>query len=574
MWTTGHLTVESGPVNQWPKTRKFLFLICLIAFMYQIFQITRRYYKYDVEIRTKQLERRDRRHLDIPAVTICTGSDVAYLKKTLYREFPKIKQSFVEIDKQNLTDEKTYVQKELRYYMTAWSLDYKSYFKHTIQERDFMRCYLNPPTIYMKSHEWTLRAAYCRAFAPVVETRVTPYGKCFTYFSRQDSEFKDRTDMQIDVNDIDSRSSVVSLVVSMDKFADAIYGGDVELNDVVESTGDGDVNQNAYMFIHEGTRTPSFDLNDAIVLTAGKYYDVRFWSTSRQKLKPPFPHNCYDYHKDMMSKESAKSREQCVRNCYVRKSSAASQCLVARNPLVNDHTVRSYDLRQCYNPMNYFSHKSLQITIKNGMDYKTSQRISSECQKSCREDCHQTDYHYDYRKSDHHLTGIHNPNSDFTLRNFSWIRLRHRRDHDYQQRYRPVHTMCETIRDIFITMLIWFGLSIFSFSSVLEMIFSRARPQIYAIPYFNDKVEPNIIQVMPPPANANLSNPATLGVNNACMSVTSGTGLITPAPVVKPKFTATNMGSNVKLDHYNAFISKVYEGCPDAPVVELPLKKS
>ena len=104
MWTTSHMTVNSQ-VNEWSKSRKFLFVLCLTGFLYQIYTITRRHYRYDVEVHrvdsgSSGRSRDGQPPLELPALTLCTGSDVAYLKRSLYRDFPAIKQRIEEIDKQ------------------------------------------------------------------------------------------------------------------------------------------------------------------------------------------------------------------------------------------------------------------------------------------------------------------------------------------------------------------------------------------------------------------------------------------------------------------------------------------
>jgi hypothetical protein len=92
---------------------------------------------------------------------------------------------------------------------------------------------------------------------------------------------------------------------------------------------------------------------------------------------------------------------------------------------------------------------------------------------------------------------------------------------------------------MFITVIIWFGLSIFSFFSVFEIALNRAKPHW---PVIDDKVSPNVISVMP-------------------QSIAGSS-----------KFVPSQIGSNVKLDHYNNFIAKVVEGYP-AQNIELSSKR-
>ena len=113
---------------------------------------------------------------------------------------------------------------------------------------------------------------------------------------------------------------------------------------------------------------------------------------------------------------------------------------------------------------------------------------------------------------------------------------------------------------MFVALLIWFGLSIFSFSSVFEMAVNKAKPHMYYIQTLDDKVSPSVVS---------LNKTSTIGWTEK-----GGQDVQTEQPMVKPKFTPTRIGSNVKLEHYNEFISKVVEGYPTAQTVEFPQKKS
>ena len=140
--------------------------------------------------------------------------------------------------------------------------------------------------------------------------------------------------------------------------------------------------------------------------------------------------------------------------------------------------------------------------------------------------------------------------------------MNYKPDQDWEYKERPVQSMCDTIQKMAILLVIWFGLSIFSFTSILETAVSYANPKTYYI--FEDKVSPNVIPVMP----SNESSPP-----GYVESVNDLDGHPSDQPMIRPKFTPTNIGSNVKLEHYNDFVAKVVDGYPSAHTVDLQMKK-
>ena len=80
---------------------------------------------------------------------------------------------------------------------------------------------------------------------------------------------------------------------------------------------------------------------------------------------------------------------------------------------------------------------------------------------------------------------------------FSLVHLKYKKDSDSEYRETPVQSMCATIHMVFMALLMWFGLSIFSFSTVFETAVNRAKPHMYYIAHFEDKVSPSVLSIRP-----------------------------------------------------------------------------
>jgi hypothetical protein len=121
---------------------------------------------------------------------------------------------------------------------------------------------------------------------------------------------------------------------------------------------------------------------------------------------------------------------------------------------------------------------------------------------------------------------------------FSLVQLRYKGNGDIEYHYKPVLKFSQFIERLIMTVIVWFGLSIFSCFAVFEMAFIKAKPHIST----DDKVSPHVISVMP------------------------------QSIPISTKFMPSQVGSNVKLDHYNSFIAKVVDGYP-AHKLDFPSNK-
>lgn len=380
------LVVQSN--SDWPKARKFIFAICLIIFLFQLYKTTARYYRYDTEFKLKQP---NGRLLDLPAITVCTDKDVMYLKSKLKSRYPSIDRELKKIDNTSISSVEKRILMENVYRRYIRSSD-RHFFERSVKDTDFMECYLRPPTVYMKDSNWQLDWADCSGFSPVLESRVHSFGKCFTFFSRQQSDLKDLSDFRVEKNKLEDYGNLMSIVLSTDLFNDVLGSDYGSVHDSKESL---------FMFIHDSYSMPSFEMSDAIKITAGNLYDIRFWSTTKTLLKKPFPSNCVDYQKNFNTKESPKSKVQCEHDCYVGKSSLYLGCLVPKSPLMNDDKLKGTDLSRCP-----YLH-----------DIFKSQKLAKECSDSCNQDCHQTDYKFDVKTSGHRFQGMEMTTVIITIRN-------------------------------------------------------------------------------------------------------------------------------------------------------------
>jgi hypothetical protein len=181
--------------HEWSKLQKFIFFVCLIGLSYQLFKISREYYSYKTEVKTRIDQRKDA--LDLPAITICTPNGVTYLKKTLRARYPELNKTLGLIDNTNASADLKDFYKDRIYYKYIDESKAEKFFKNSIKDEDFVECYLREPTILMINKKWFLTYSDCSAVVPVLESKVETYGKCFTYFSQQYSRVKDITDFQV-----------------------------------------------------------------------------------------------------------------------------------------------------------------------------------------------------------------------------------------------------------------------------------------------------------------------------------------------------------------------------------------
>jgi hypothetical protein len=360
------------PSHEWPKSRKFMFLLCLVGLSYQLIGISRQYYAYKTEIKTKVDQQNDK--LDLPAITLCTPRAVTHLKKSLRSRYPELNKTLDLIDKTNTSRELKEYYKERIYFKYVEEKGSENFFKNSIKDEEFIECNLHQPTIWMLNKKWFLPFTECSAIQPVLESQVESYGKCFTYFSQQYSKIKDFSDFQIKP----TLSTILSLFISFNEFEDALNYN--LLSNRVSQTS-------VYLFIHQANTLPSFDPNDAIELEPGKQYDIAFKKSSKMLLKPPYDTDCFDYSKKFTT-DSPKSSDQCVRHCHREKSKFSfASCISQVDVIANDYALKNQKVKSC--------------TTLNA--YLFSQRLLDECTKSCKKDCKQIDYMMNWRKFDHKI---------------------------------------------------------------------------------------------------------------------------------------------------------------------------